>query len=183
MSIPASTRPYAFTWELLGDLAEGRPNLGPMMRVEAYRLMQFTLRDRLEAEFGTAKMATLFYDAGFTAGGWFMDHVVGPCADLSALVARLQQALVVMGIGVLRVEKADATGAEIILTMSEDLDCSGMPELGRASCKYDEGFIAALLSRFSGHRYTVQEVDCWTNGARTCRFVATQIADDDHGAT
>jgi predicted hydrocarbon binding protein len=175
MAQAETTRPYAFTSELLGNLEAGRPNLGPMMRVEVYRLMQFTLRDRLEAEFGTARAEAFLYDAGFTAGSWFMAHIVGPCPDLATFVARLQQSLLTMGVGVLRVEKANESGSEIILTVSEDLDCSGVPELGRPSCKYDEGFISALLTTFAGQRYAVSEVDCWTNGARTCRFVATLI--------
>ena len=30
---------YKFNWELLGDVEGGRPNLGPMVRTEVYRLM------------------------------------------------------------------------------------------------------------------------------------------------
>ena len=36
------------SWDILGDLNIGRPNLGPLTRVEVYRLMQFTFRDVLE---------------------------------------------------------------------------------------------------------------------------------------
>lgn len=32
-------RRYRFSWDLLGDLALGRPNLGPYTRLEVYRLM------------------------------------------------------------------------------------------------------------------------------------------------
>ena len=45
-------RKYEFRWELLGDIATGRPNLGPSMRVEVYRLMQFCMRDILEKQYG-----------------------------------------------------------------------------------------------------------------------------------
>ena len=38
----------------------------------------------------------------------------------------------------------------LVLTVSEDLDCSGMPDLGQEICSYDEGFIAALLEKFTG---------------------------------
>jgi hypothetical protein len=34
-----------FEWSRLGDIEAGRPNLGPMVHVAVYRLMQFTLRD------------------------------------------------------------------------------------------------------------------------------------------
>ncbi len=36
-----------FEWSMLGDIETGRPNLGPMVHVAVYRLMQFTLRDML----------------------------------------------------------------------------------------------------------------------------------------
>ena len=39
---------YGFNWELLGDLEVGRPNLGPLVGVDSYRLMLFSFRDVLE---------------------------------------------------------------------------------------------------------------------------------------
>ena len=35
---------FNFKWSDLGDLAEGRPNLGMDTSVEVYRLMQYTMR-------------------------------------------------------------------------------------------------------------------------------------------
>ena len=48
-------RRYKFSWDLLGDIALGRPNIGPNMRLEVYRLMQFTFRDIIEQYVGTEK--------------------------------------------------------------------------------------------------------------------------------
>ncbi|MBF0230926.1 MAG: 4-vinyl reductase, partial [Desulfamplus sp.] len=42
-----------FDWSMIGDIAEGRPNLGGTMDVAVYRLMQFTLRDVIIQEFDT----------------------------------------------------------------------------------------------------------------------------------
>jgi predicted hydrocarbon binding protein len=78
-----------------------------------------------------------------------------------------------MGIGVLRVEEEDLAHGRLVLTVSEDLDCSGLPELSYEICTYDEGFISALLERFSGKKFKVKEIDCWCTGDRTCRFLAT----------
>ena len=36
-----------FSWEDIGDIQQGRPNLGPMVPVTAYRLLQYTMRDCL----------------------------------------------------------------------------------------------------------------------------------------
>jgi len=169
----ATERKYAFSWDLLGNIQEGRPNLGPMTRLEVYRLMQFCFRDILEQDFGSAKADEIFYRAGYTAGGHFYDHAIGPMPDLGAFVKKLQDVLREMGIGVLRVEEADLANGRLVLTVSEDLDCSGLPELSYEICTYDEGFIAALLERFSGKKFKVKEIDCWCTGDRTCRFLAT----------
>ena len=67
-------RKYKFSWDLIGDLSVGRPNLGAMVRVEVYRLMQFAFRDRLEAEFGTKKADEVFYAAGKLAGCEFYEN-------------------------------------------------------------------------------------------------------------
>jgi hypothetical protein len=169
-------RKYGFSWELLGNLKEGRPNLGNMTRVEVYRLMQFCFRDVLEKQYGSEMADKLFYDAGYLAGGHFYDHVIGKTTDLGIFVRKLQDALRDMSIGILRVEEEDLAHGRLILTVSEDLDCSGLPELSYEICTYDEGFIAALLESFSGKKFHVKEVDCWCTGDRTCRFRATMEA-------
>ena len=67
---------------------------------------------------------------------------------------------------------AGRKAGEIILTVAEDADCSGLPVLGETVCNYDEGFIAGILSLYSGKPYTAVEVDCWATGDRVCRFHA-----------
>jgi len=166
-------RRYEFTWDLLGDLELGRPNLGVRARIEVYRLMQFSFRDVLEIRFGSDEADRIFYDAGYLAGREFYIHLIGLQNDLNAFINKLQTVLKELGIGILRVEESDPENGNFVITVSEDLDCSGLPEMGTAVCTYDEGFIAALLESFSGKKYTVKEVDCWCTGDRTCRFSAT----------
>lgn len=169
-------RRYEFSWDLLGDLELGRPNLGGHTRVEVYRLMQYTFRDLLEQKYGTQAADELFYEAGLLAGREFADHLLSRAQDLGEYVAELQKVLRDMGIGVLRVEKADAERGEFLITVSEDLDCSGLPATGDTICTYDEGFIAALLESHVGRPFRVREVDCWCTGDRTCRFEAQAVA-------
>ncbi|WP_027186337.1 V4R domain-containing protein [Desulfovibrio inopinatus] len=168
-------RKYAFSWELLGDIDLGRPNLGPMTRLEVYRLMQFAFRDVIEREVGTQKTDELFYQAGKLAGCEFYKHILGNMTDFTEFVKRLQQMLKEMGIGILRIEKADLDAGSFILTVSEDLDCSGLPELDYEICVYDEGFIAGLMESYTGKAFRVKEIDCWCTGDRTCRFTAEVI--------
>ena len=165
-------RKYAFSWDLLGDIELGRPNLGNTTRLEVYRLMQFCFRDVLEQRFGAEAADEVFYEAGKLAGTAFAAHLLSQPEDFGDFVAELQRVLRELGIGILRVEKADPEKGEFVVTVSEDLDCSGLPETGEAVCVYDEGFIAALLESYTGLRFVVKEVDCWCTGDRTCRFTA-----------
>jgi predicted hydrocarbon binding protein len=168
-------RKYKFSWDLLGDIANGRPNLGPNMRIEVYRLMQFTFRDVMEQHLGTDKTDLIFYEAGKLAGVEFYKNVFSNFKDFTDFIKSLQETLRDMGIGILRVEEADIEKGVFVLTVSEDLDCSGLPELGYEICTYDEGFIAGLLESFTGSPFKVKEVDCWCTGDRTCRFTAEAI--------
>ena len=38
----------------------------------------------------------------------------------------------------------------MVLTISEDADCSGLPAIGETVCNYDEGFLAGLLTAYTG---------------------------------
>ncbi len=165
-----SDRKYRFTWSLLGNLALGRPNLGPSTRLESYRLMLYTFRDVLEQQFGTEKTDEILYLSGQLAGKEFYRHVIGHPADLNEFVKTLQEKLLTMQIGILRVEKANPKKGSFVITVSEDLDCSGLPETGYGVCTYDEGFISGLIESFMGVPYVVKEIDCWCTGDRTCRF-------------
>lgn len=64
---------------------------------------------------------------------------------------------------------------ELVLTVSEDLDCSGLPVFGETVCDYDEGFIAGIFEEYAGKKITAKEVDCWATGDRTCRFEVKPI--------
>ncbi len=168
-------RKYKFSWDLLGDIENGRPNLGKSVRIEVYRLMQFAFRDIMEQQLGTEKTDQLFYDAGKLAGVEFYKENLSDSPDFNGFIKDLQVTLRELGIGILRIEEADLEKGSFVLTVSEDLDCSGLPELEYEICIYDEGFIAGLLESYTGHEFKVKEVDCWCTGDRTCRFIAEII--------
>lgn len=168
-----TTRKYRFFWDLLGNIELGRPNLGQYARVEMYRLLQYTFRDILEQRFGADETDRIFYESGYLAGKEFHRNLIGPVADVNDFLKKLQSLMKELGVGVLRVEEADPERGDFIITIAEDLDCSGLPELGTQLCTYDEGFVAALLECFSGKPFVVKETDCWCTGDRVCRFSAT----------
>ena len=159
-----------FDWSMIGNIAEGRPNLGSTMDVAVYRLMQFTLRDVIIQEFDTATADRLYYKAGELAGRELFRALITQKTDFGAFIKELQELLSALKIGILRVEKSDVEKMEFTLTVAEDLDCSGLPVCDETICTYDEGFISGLLLEFSGKNFDVKEVDCWCSGDRVCRF-------------
>lgn len=165
-------RKYKFSWDLIGDISEGRPNLGNTTRIENYRLMQYTFRDIIETVVGSNKTDEIFYRAGKLAGKEFYNHHIILVKDINDLVRQLQLLFQEFGIGILRIEEINMNIGELILTVSEDLDCSGMPEIGDEVCIYDEGFISGILESYVGRPFKVKEIDCWCTGDRTCRFHA-----------
>jgi predicted hydrocarbon binding protein len=167
-----------FEWSMIGNVGEGRPNLGPTMDVAVYRLMQFTLRDILITEFGAAAADRIYYKAGELAGRHFCKQMINKNNDFMEFVRETQELLSKLKIGILRVEKADLEKMNFTLTVAEDLDCSGLPVCEETICTYDEGFISGLLSEYTGRAFDVKEVDCWCSGDRVCRFDVKQAGKD-----
>ncbi|MDR1317020.1 MAG: 4-vinyl reductase [Spirochaetales bacterium] len=165
---------YEFSWDLIGDIGLGRPNLGKDMDLELYRLMQFTLRDVMERMYGTQAADRLFYEAGKLAGKCFYERYIYPVSSAEEFISKTQRFLREKKIGLLRVEEAKLDEGRLVLTVDEDLDCSGLPQLDYETCIYDEGFIAALMESFTQENWNAKEIDCWCTGARTCRFLVTK---------
>ena len=161
---------YMFDWSMIGDIGEGRPNLGTTMDVAVYRLMQFTLRDALIKEFDTETADRIYYNAGELAGREFCKNMINKNNDFNGFVQETQELLSKLKIGILRIEKADMENMNFTMTVEEDLDCSGLPITDETICTYDEGFISGLLLEYSGKKFDVKEVDCWASGDRVCRF-------------
>jgi len=162
-----------FSWDNLGDIKEGRGNLGESMPVLVYRLMQYTMLDVLTKDFGREKANHYLREAGRLAGTEYARNVLDLKVDLGIFAANLQKSLEDLKIGILHIESISEKVEEIVLTVAEDLDCSGLPITGETVCDYDEGFIAGILNVYTGMPYVVHEIDCWASGDRVCRFRCT----------
>ena len=150
---------------------------GDMISLIPYRMLQYTVRDVAEQRIGTEACDQLFYTAGEVAGNIFFDNFMAEFKGLplAGFVGELQRVLKELGVGVLRIERADPEKGEFTLTVSEDLDCSGLPDLGIEVCNYDEGLIASLFCKYTGTTFKAKEIDCWCTGDRTCRFTVNRI--------
>ena len=159
-----------FSWESIGNIDEGRRNLGNEMPVFVYRLLQFTIKDELVKQFGIEKTIEIFRNSGDLAGREFANHMLDLTLEFDDFVKQLQEILSESKIGILRIEKFDLETGRAILTVGEDLDCSGLPITGETVCNYDEGFLAGILKVYTKKDYVVTEIDCWATGSRVCRF-------------
>lgn len=159
-----------FSWSSLGNIKKGRGELGEEMPVLVYRLMQYTMLDVLSKAHGNERANEYFREAGFLAGIEFARNVLNLQVDFNTFLAGLQKTLRELKIGILRMESFEQDTGDIILTVGEDLDCSGIPVTDEVVCYYDEGFIAGILEAYTGKKYAVREIDCWANGDRVCRF-------------
>jgi hypothetical protein len=166
-----------FTWDMIGDITEGRPNLGNMVEVSVYRLMQFTLREILINNFDVKTADKIFYQAGKLAGRELCKNLLNTDAEFNDFIIDLQEWLAKLKIGILHIEKADFETMNFTITLAEDLDCSGLPVCEEIICTYDEGFLRGILLEYTGKEFNVKEVDCWCSGDRVCRFNASPAID------
>jgi len=168
---PKNKKHEKFCWDKLGDISEGRGDLGEEMPVLLYRLMQYTLLDILSKAHGLEQANDYFRKAGFLAGSEFTKNSFDLKVEFNVFISSLQRILEELKIGILRMEAYDPDTGNIVLTIGQDLDCSGFPFTEENVCSYDEGFITGILETYFGKKYIVREVDCWANGGRICRFI------------
>ncbi|MBU3874967.1 4-vinyl reductase [Faecalicatena sp. AGMB00832] len=147
-----------------------RGNLGDELPVIVYRLMEYSMREQLTEEFGEEMQIRIFRSAGYKAGVYFAKKQLDITMPINRFIADLQARMEELKIGVLRVESFEEKTGVLILTVAEDVDCSGLPLLGETVCNYDEGFISGIMSTYMKKEYMAEEVDCWATGDRVCRF-------------
>ena len=161
---------YKFSWDFVGNIENGRKNLGHSMPVFAYRLFEFSMRAEITRQYGELKAAEIFRNAGKISGIELANNVLNLGLPINEFLSHLRDVLEENSIGILRIEEFNQATGDIRLTIAEDIDCSGLPITGETVCNYDEGFLAGILEVYTKKEYHVEEIDCWATGARVCRF-------------
>ena len=159
-----------FSWSGLGDIKAGRPNMGDQVPVEVYRILEYSMFDVLVHKLGLEQAQAIFRESGRKAGLEFAKNALNLQTDLDSFLAQLAEKMLVLKMGVVRVEKLDRHEGTFVITIEEDLDCSGLPVTGEVVCNYDEGFLSGIAEAYNQKAYLVREVDCWATGNRACRF-------------
>ena len=55
---------------------ESRGNMGDMLPVQVYRLLEYSLREELIGQFGVDRQIIIFRNAGYRAGIYFANHLL-----------------------------------------------------------------------------------------------------------
>lgn len=159
-----------FSWEDLGNVQLGRPNLGHNVSVKIYRLFLYTIKDTLVKTFGVEKTTELFRAAGKLAGIHFCKKYLNKNADMDTFMSDFHKIFMELKMGDIRIESVDLENFGIVLTIAEDLDCSGLPVSHEEVCDYEEGFLSGVFQEYLDKEFDVKEIDCWASGGRVCRF-------------
>lgn len=164
-----------FEWAQIGDIAKGRPTLGTEMNVAVYRMFHFSIRNVIEKSYGKDAAKLILAEAGRISGSEFCKNLLDITLPPDKFFDLLRQEMEELKMGILNIELADFENMIFVLTVSEDLDCSGVPVTGETICNYDEGLITGILEVYTGKQFMVREIDCWSAGQWTCRFNIVSI--------
>ena len=113
--------------DYLQGTPSGRSNLGDEVPVLVYRFLEYSLRGALVQSYGKEEPIAVFRQAGRRAGELFAEKFLRLDQPFDAFVRELQARLREFKIGVLRMEDVNEATGRMILTVSEDADCSGLP--------------------------------------------------------
>lgn len=154
----------------IGNLSEGRAEMGETMPVYMHRMFELAMRKALVNMYGEGEMMFAMRSAGKLAGSLYARQYLNMSLPFDDLLLHLAEQMADMKIGKLTVEQLDLETGGGVLTIENDLDCSGSGLCGETLCQYDEGFIAGILKEYTKKSYHVVETDCWGTGAALCRF-------------
>ena len=101
VNIFGSANDKKFSWEKLGNIKEGRPDLGDHLPVEVYRQLEFSLIEVLTKRYGAETSNAIFKEAGAIAGIEFTKKHLNTNASFKDFMTDLYKILYKLRIGIL----------------------------------------------------------------------------------
>ena len=86
----------------------GRGNLGDMLPVTVYRMLEYSIKEELVNNFGKEKQIEIFRKAGRKSGEYFAKNMMNLDQPLDSFLSELQRKLEEFKIGVLRIESTQS---------------------------------------------------------------------------
>lgn len=82
-------KPISFEQYLQYD-ENSRSNLGETLPVLVYRMLEYSIKEELIAQFGKEKQIDIFREAGQRSGKYFARHMLNLDQPLNAFISELQ---------------------------------------------------------------------------------------------
>ena len=156
-----ATRTYEFNWDIIGDLQEGRPNLGGQVNLILYRVMQYTFHEIAVKQFGNDESNRLFYEAGNIAGRFFFDNFLVKDKDLplDSFLEKLRAVLDENCIRFLRIDSVNEAAGEFAISVAAGFEGDALDAIKLADCDYDNGFVEGVLFKYAGKDFKAKGVN------------------------
>jgi len=144
-------RAYEFNWDIIGNLQEGRPNLGDQVNFILYRVMQYTLHDVFVKQLGNEESNRLFYEAGSIAGRFFFEHFLKEFKNLplADFLAKFRSVLDENGIRFLRIDSVNIETGGCTVSVAAGVGETGFDNIKLDRCDYDTGVVEGILSKYA----------------------------------
>jgi len=153
----ADLRPLSESFALVDLLASERPTFQELNSEDLVYVVTFRfLRWSEPRELGERAMSILLFSAGKT---------LGERAVESGLVRRVEDIAVFaynQRIGL--VDIVELNEERGLVHIYESISSAGIPNIGRAVCHFERGFLAGVLSALLARKAYVSEIRCWGTG-------------------
>ena len=140
-----------------------------------YHALRHTFMELLRKAYGLERTSEFFRQAGYLAGAEHAKYKLDLDVDFNTFIANLRETLDRLKIGDLRMEAYDPNTGSFEMIVRHEHGDGGMSSKYDKLNAYDEGLLCGIFDVYSGKKYDVKEVDCWTNENAMCRFVGTVI--------
>lgn len=149
---------------LLMDVDSVRPKYKRDMSSTFFRILHHHM---LEEVLGPSSAIKILHSTGEEVGKVFAG--LYSARDIKSFLGELKKFLDKEKVS--NVSVINSSDDKIVLKSEEGMTSSGIPNLGKAMCHFERGFISGAISGFLGRKVTSEETRCWGLGDTYCEFV------------
>ena len=105
-------------FQYIDNIEVARENLGCMMPVAIYRIIQESIKEEIEKRYGLDTTNDILKEAGKTMGVWWAQNLKEEAVAFDVFLSKLQSYFVEAKMGILRLEYSDEMTGELKLTIA-----------------------------------------------------------------
>ena len=121
---------------------------------------------------GPKKTRQILNSSGYRCGEKMALGLDIDTSDRQLMEGALQELLIQLGLGVLKLE--EYTSDRVVITCGDSNEAKGMGERPHPSCNFTTGYIRGLLEILMSVTFDTTEEECISVGADRCRYVFTR---------